>query len=163
MNIWESEHWKKYIDLSTGKYRSGLRLRFDAEVHPDVRVGCKDFAKWLRKYYFFPVRVVVYIKGRRWIKAQDGDLVYGTFLRPEGVYFEPYARIATGDYEELTEKIGKENALAAINSTIAHELTHYFQWLNDAKLTFIGEERQATNYARFIIEAYEASRGYFKD
>lgn len=39
--------------------------------------------------------------------------------------------------------------------TLAHELSHYYQWLNDLKLTPIGEERQATSYANAIIYEYE--------
>ena len=55
---------------------------------------------------------------------------------------------------DLCHKWGKDSALTAILSTIAHELTHYFQWINALKLTPIGQERQATNYARYILDEY---------
>ncbi|EOO25981.1 hypothetical protein ICM_00435 [Bacillus cereus BAG1X2-3] len=42
--------------------------------------------------------------------------------------------------------------------TIAHELTHYFQWINDIKLTRIGYERQATTYSGYIIDEYKETR-----
>ena len=46
----------------------------------------------------------------------------------------------------------------AILLTIAHELTHYFQWINALKLTPIGQERQATKYARYILDEYAETR-----
>lgn len=39
-----------------------------------------------------------------------------------------------------------------------HELTHYFQWVNSLNLTPIGQERQATKYARYIMDEYAATR-----
>lgn len=71
---------------------------------------------------------------------------------------EPYIRVAAGDYEELLKHYGKDNALAAILLTIAHELTHYFQWINDINLTKIGMERQPTSYAQYILEEYKGIR-----
>ena len=41
---------------------------------------------------------------------------------------------------------------------MAHELTHYFQWINSIKLTPIGKERQATNYADYVLEDYAETR-----
>ena len=58
----------------------------------------------------------------------------------------------------MCHKWGKDSALTAILSTIAHELTHYFQWINALKLTPIGQERQATNYARYILDEYAETR-----
>lgn len=84
----------------------------------------------------------------------DGELVSATFFEPVNRQDEPYARIATGDYQQLKEKIGRDNALASILLSVAHELTHYFQWINDIRLTAIGEERQASRYARFILDEY---------
>ena len=81
-----------------------------------------------------------------------------TFFFPFDTNDEPYARVATGDYFELLEKRGKDNALASILSSIAHELTHYFQWINGINLTEMGAERQATAYARFILDEYAETR-----
>lgn len=93
------------------------------------------------------------------IKAMDGELVYGTFWWVENDYtVEPHIRVAAGDYPELCEKGDKDSALTAILLTIAHELTHYFQWINDLQLTSIGMERQATKYARYIMDEYAETR-----
>lgn len=158
MHIWTIEKWIKYLNYDEKQYRTGLRLKFDKDVNSEVKRACKEFCKWLRTEYYFPVRIPVYIKSSEKIKAQDGDLVSGTFLGPFNLNEEPYIRISTGDYEKLLEKRGKNNALAAILTSIAHELTHYFQWINGIKLTERGEERQATIYARFILDDYKDTR-----
>ena len=102
---------------------------------------------------------MVYIKNSFKITAMDGDKVVGTFWRIEDNYtIEPYIRVAAGDYKDLCSKWGKDNALTAILVTMAHELTHYFQWINSLHLTLIGEERQATKYARYILDEYAETR-----
>ena len=154
MHIWTLTTWEKYYDLSNAKHRSGLRTRFERGVDPEVRAACLRFCAWLRKEYFFPIRIPVYFKKSEQIKAMDGEMVSATFFEPVNKYDEPYARVATGDYQKLREVAGRDDALASILMSIAHELTHYFQWINDIKLTAIGEERQASNYARIILYEY---------
>ena len=161
--IWENKNWEKRIECASCISRKGLRLRFDSSIHSDVREGCKEFAKWLRCNYDFPIRVVIYVKNKDKIIAKDGDEVYGTFFKPYSYSVEPYGRIAAGDYPELLNELGKESAIAVINKTIAHELTHYYQWLNKIELTPRGEEWQATYCANKIIDTYEESRGFFRD
>ena len=55
---------------------------------------------------------------------------------------------------ELKEKYGKDNAEWEIFWIIAHELSHYFQWINDVKLTPRGQEWQASWYAGMVIDQY---------
>jgi predicted SprT family Zn-dependent metalloprotease len=71
---------------------------------------------------------------------------------------EPYARIATGDYYDMLKEDGKDNALGGILHSIAHELTHYYQWINDVHLTDRGEEIQASRYASSIVFEYSQTR-----
>jgi len=61
---------------------------------------------------------------------------------------------------DMQAQRGRDNALASILMSIAHELTHYFQWINNLPLTLMGEERQATIYARYIIDEYAETRGH---
>lgn len=158
-HIWTINNWEKNIDMKHEGHRKGLRIRFDKGVDSEVRRACKEFAKFIRKEYFFPIRVTVYIKNTMRIKAMDGDLVYGIFWRVDDDYtVEPKVRVAAGDYLELCAKWGKDSALTAILLTIAHELTHYFQWINSLELTEIGQERQATKYARFVLDDYAETR-----
>ena len=64
------------------------------------------------------------------------------------------AYIATGDYQETLQSRGRDNALAGILFTIAHELTHYQQWLNQLSMTQRGKEWQATFYANRMLDEY---------
>ncbi len=154
--LWTMERWKKVPSINNKNRRHGLRLRIDRDVDPVVRRACKDFAQWLRSEYAFPVRVRVYVKSFYRIKAKDGDLVCGTCWKPDDRAEEPYIRIAAGDYRELCEKIGELNAQLEILCCMAHELSHYYQWLNDLPLTMLGEERQAKRYSLLIVDKYLA-------
>lgn len=158
MNIWTASHWKKkYINSNV---RKGLRLKSDLEVDDEVKRACKEFCKWLRINYSFPIRIPIYLKSSYKIKAMDGDMVYGTFFEPDNFLIEPYIRIATGDYYEMLKKYGKDDALASILQSIAHELTHYYQWINDIQLTERGYEQQAKRYAEIILSDYAETRDH---
>ncbi|MCL1806600.1 MAG: hypothetical protein FWG31_02740 [Oscillospiraceae bacterium] len=158
MHIWTSHRWQKYYDNIN--YRQGLRLICDKNIDPEVRRSCKEFCKWLRQEYFFPIRIPVYLKEKRAIRANDGELVSATIFLPFQRSDEPYIRVAVGDYMELLGMWGKDNALGAILCSIAHELTHYYQWVNNIQLTDIGKERQAKRYAIFIIDEYKDTRDH---
>lgn len=156
MNIWESSNWKNILD--TENIRSGIRLKFDNRVNPEVRRSCKEFVNWLREQYYFPLRVPVYIKSLPAVKAMDGDFVSATFFEPYDYNVEPYIRVATGNYTFTGSVQEKDNELASILHSVAHELTHYFQWVNGIKLTECGYERQATRYAGLILDEYAETR-----
>ena len=117
----------------------------------ELKEECKHFAAWLRNEYIFPVRVPIYFKNYVKLRCIDGATASAAFFRPDSYFDEPYIRIAVGDYRELCEDWGEIEALFAVLRDIAHELTHYFQWINRLELTAVGEERQATNYSRRIV------------
>lgn len=152
MNIWKCDRWKEIYHGY--EIRSGLRLRFEEGVDIEVKNALKDFAKYLRKEYIFPIRVPIYVRYTMKIMARDGDLVNGTFLGPYDKLEEPYIRIAVGNYCQKKTKRGKRDALISYFYVIAHELTHYFQWLNQIEITEIGEERQASKWADIIVKKY---------
>lgn len=146
-NIWNSNIQQNY-------YRKGVRLRFDKNVDLEVKRSCKEFIMWIRREYEFPIRLVIYFKDNYLIKNKEGKQVSATFLAPYEKDIEPYAKIAVGDFGDLIVKYGKDNALAAILTSIAHEITHYFQWINDKEL----EEKQAIRKANQIIFKYSQVR-----
>ncbi len=129
MNVWRNENWKKVIEYRTKGVRRGLRLYFQKGVDPEVKRSCIEFANWLRKQYYFPLRVPVYFKTSKRIRCQDGDLVKGKIFLPFDKLLEPYITLATGDIDELRVKCGEDNALGSIMDSMVHELTHYFQWV----------------------------------
>lgn len=156
MDLWLMNKWIKRYDTSCIRY--GMRLRCDRDIDPEVRRACKEFCKWLRLKYEFPVRIPIYLKNSAMIRAMDGEMVSATFFGPYDKYQEPYIRVAVGDYQELLKKKQKDDILASYICSIAHELTHYYQWLNGVELTPIGEERQAGRYASLILKKYAETR-----
>ena len=162
----ECKDWSKYIDWEC---RSGIRLRFEKGVDPEVKRACTEFVWWLREEYEFPIRVPIYFKASKQVKARiTGELCSATFFGPIDLHEEPYIRVAVGDYEDLLKEWfngdvqkTKDNALAAMLHSIAHELSHYFQWIKrheewDGEGTYdeVRDERQAVYYAREIVRDY---------
>ena len=56
-HIWTIENWEKNINLHEQGHRTSLRIRFDKDIDSEVRRSCKEFVSFLRKEYFFPLRV----------------------------------------------------------------------------------------------------------
>ncbi|MBG9810080.1 hypothetical protein ABD68_00100 [Bacillus endophyticus] len=137
--------------------RTGLRIRSEQGVHPEVRRACLEFEKWLRIEFEFPIRVPVYLKKSDQIKNTfTKELVSATFFAPYDKEQEPYIRIATGDYMELVQELGQDDALASILNSIAHELGHYYQWIDDEEL----EEESAEDTADYIMDLYAETRDH---
>lgn len=137
--------------------RQGLRIRCEQGVHPEVRRACLEFAKWLRKEFEFPIRVVVYLKrDYQIISRSTKELVSATFFGPFDKCEEPYIRVATGDYLELLEENGQDDALAAILGSIAHELGHYYQWIDNLEL----DEEGAENEREYMLDLYAHQRDH---
>lgn len=158
MNLWTMKKWKSYY-LSDA-HRTGIRVRYEKNVDPEVKRAVSEFINWIKENYIFPKRLNVYLKEADRIRAMNGENVCGTFFRPADRNREPYIRACAGDYKKLLAERGKDNALACMLQTIAHEISHYYQWLNDLDLTLIGEERQATNYAKRIMYEYAETRDH---
>ena len=137
MALWDLKEQENLQDAAPRK--RGLSIRVEKNVNKEVRCAILKFARWLRKEYSFPYRVIV----------------YDTCFRPADKTDTPYIRISTGDYESLVAERGRDNALAAILCSMASMLTHYYQWVHDMDdLTEEEEEQQADQYANLILTAY---------
>lgn len=138
--------------------RGGIWLRFDPGVDPEVRRALMQFVRWLQTQYAFPVRVPVYVRAAERLLCRDGDLACGTFLGPSDPEQEPYIRLAVGDYPQMLAAWGQDSALASILRSLAHELTHYFQWVRDPVGYQTADEsrleRQADRCARETLHDY---------
>ena len=153
-DIWMSKKWMNNEAICCSERRTGLYMRYDKDVDPEVKTAYKELVKWIRARFCFPVRVTVYVKTSKRVVSKDGDFCVSVFFRPDSYQEEPYSRIATGDYKELVKKWGIQKAKIAILMPLINDLTHYFQWLNGEKLTLIGEKRQATVYTNALMEEY---------
>lgn len=158
MNIWKCDYWKTIINVNSSFNRSGLRLHFQKGVDEEVKRSCSEFAVWIRKQYYFPIRLPIYFKASEYVKIKTGEFVSAKFFEPFDRTVEPYISIATGDVIEIEKNYGQDNALAAVLSSMAHEITHYFQWINDIRLSDKQAERQAKYYQKKIIREYALTR-----
>jgi hypothetical protein len=134
--------------------RTGLRFRCEKGVHPEVRNACLTFGKWLRSEFRFPIRLVIYLKKAEKIKTMDKDFVSAVFFAPFNKELEPYAKVSTGDYLELVTDWGKNEALASILGSIAHEIGHYYQWVNNEELEEELEELRANEFKEYVLDLY---------
>jgi len=64
--------------------KKGLRIRIMSGVNKQVALVCKEFTKWLRSNYEFPIRVNVYIKNNYRVisKKMSRQAQYSNFLWP---------------------------------------------------------------------------------
>jgi hypothetical protein len=140
--------------------RTGLRIRCDREVHPRIKKACINFAIWLRINMEFPIRVVVYIKKNYQIKSVvTKELLSSSFFGPDDKRLEPYIRVATGDFNELTLERGEENAITAILNSVALQVTYYQQWIEDRDSC----EEEAEKGAWELVEDYYSGTGFIKE
>lgn len=115
-HIWTIENWEININLHEQGHQTSLRIRFDKDIDSEVRKSCKEFVSFLRKEYFFPLRVVIYVKNVKKLIAMDGDKVYGTFWSMNDDYsVEPHIRVAAGDYNDLCNKWGYDVSIYDIS------------------------------------------------
>lgn len=158
VNIWRIKKWKKKIPSSSIQSRNHIYIRADQGVNADLKNACRVFVQWMKQSFSFPLPVCIYLKNRVLLRTMDGDTAVGTFFEPPNYAQRPYIRVAVGDYEDLLAEDGRDNAIASILTVIAHEMTHYFQWVNGLQLTEIGYERQADRYAKMILDEYAQTR-----
>ena len=109
------------------------------------------FAKWLRSTRSFPVRVTAYLTQNPTVKTVHGEVGVASFYGPWTSNYQPFIRIATGDYPELRKELGRDNALASILTSFAHEIVHYDQWLSDRPQC----EKEAEEEAGRLLWEYE--------
>ena len=55
---------------------------------------------------------------------------------------------------ERLDECGQDNALAGILGSIAHELGHYYQWVDDKEL----DEEGAEDFGEELLDEYAATR-----
>lgn len=130
--------------------REGIYIKNEVQVNFNVRRCLIEFGKWLRDKKDFPVRLVVYVKKNYRFRASNNELVTASFFAPYDKNVEPYIRIATGDYDELLDEFGLGYTLSLYLLSMAHEIAHYEQWIDDKPFS----ECEADIRAEKIVESY---------
>ncbi|MCX2980235.1 hypothetical protein EYC98_05055 [Halieaceae bacterium IMCC14734] len=79
-----------------------------------------------------------------------GDKCSASFFGPWEHTVEPYIRIATGGYESEKKEYGRDDALTGYLVSLAHEVIHYQQWVENNQLHQRGVAVKAAN----MVKAY---------
>ncbi len=115
-------------------------------------MAVKKFARWLRGHYEFPVPVSVLLSPHYQLKTNMGRNVSAFFFLTNGKGVKPYIKISTGDYPDLKRSEGRNNALGSILNSVAHEVIHYHQWLENGDT----RERGVVVKADGLVKKYGA-------
>lgn len=143
-SIWIDSEFRKYYE---GSKSTGLALYFDKDVENDMRLSIIGFISWLRKKYYFPIRCSMFFEDIEKFKSKsEKNYCQGIFFSPEDFYRARVPRIY----------VAVKTDTDWVLYTIAHELTHYFQWyfLEDQKRTDRSLEIEANKYASWIVWEY---------
>ncbi len=130
--------------------RSGLRI-IGRRGNQEVKTCLVRYAVWLRCHFEFPIRVPVYLHSKITITTVNGDDVAASFFAPFSAFEEPYIRVATGDYNELVTKYGRDDVLASYIVSLSHEIIHYQQWIETGNTW----ERGVPQKALAMLRRYE--------
>ena len=136
------------------KENNGIYLRFAKGVDIGLKKKIQAFCRWVRRNYVFPIKLNIFISDAPYIvNSQTGEKVSATIFLPDD-RSNPLARISTGNYLKDIERIDLFSADCNVLASIAHEITHYFQWWKadspNAKL----DESQARRKAKQIVYRY---------
>ncbi len=144
--LWVTRTEENLQFYSDSAPKSNLSLHFASTIHKDTKKKISDFARYLRKEFYFPIRCNIYFSSQDRFRSSKGGYCYGIFFSNE----ESKGRIYPQIY------IPANRDLWSIYYSLTHELTHYFQWFffDDKKKTDRALEAQASNYAIRILEDY---------
>jgi hypothetical protein len=124
-----------------------LQIIFSPGLGDYLKETCLEFANWVRNKIDFPIPLKIYMKNVYKIKNSiTNEYVYATFWAPKSKNDEPYIRIAA----RISDGSEKFDSVFSILSTFAHELIHYYQWVNDKKLY----ENEAKKKGAELVEEY---------
>ena len=156
--LWfEIKDKKQYVNET---FKSGIELFFNKKIDSGLKKSCKRFIKWLKTKYYFPILVEIHFKTTDRVEAENGEKLYGLFFGPYDKEYQSYIRIATGEYKDDCANKGRDNARVYILHTIAHELSHYFQWIQYGWKDKKKDEKEASECADYIIDCYKSRYKY---
>ena len=140
------------IEYENSAKASGLRLKFYSDIYVRDKQLCLNFCNYLRKNYFFPIRVYIsFVAQDKFKDPVDGHIYYGIFYPNNECQRKIYPRIFIA--AKTYNKYDEYNLLL----TIAHELSHYYQWyfFEDEKRTDRSLEIEANKWAKYLVDIFE--------
>ena len=146
---------KKYKDQYKASAKaSGIRYRFydygnafDAAIMDEIN----SFIAFLRKNYYFPIRLnILFCNTHAFKHPTDNHTYYGAFYSMDDEKGKPYPRIS------IAAGVTEINSLHDIFFSLAHEITHYYQWyfLEENQRTSRSLEIEANKWGKYILYLY---------
>ena len=148
MIFWIEKQFKNEY-ISSAKER-GIRCVFPRSYDDATKNEIVQFIKFIRSNYYFPIQVKIYFRDMpHFVNQADGHRYYGVFYDGDADK-KTYPRI------DIAGKQTQNNTIEDILFSIAHELTHYYQWyfLEDETRTYRSLEIEANKWTRFILHTY---------
>lgn len=152
MIFWiKNEYKNEYLGSAKA---SGLRYKFynyDNEFDQNTVLQIKEFIKFLRRNYYFPIRInILFCNTSHFNHIIDNHLYYGVFYGMDDEKRKCYPRIS------VAAKISNHHTIEDILYILAHEITHYYQWyfLEEDKRTDKSLEIETNKWAKYILELY---------
>lgn len=148
-HIWIEKQYRADCLAYTAK-ATGMRITYDEGLDPELIKKTDELIAYLRKRYFFPVRINIAVTNHRgYASPEDGHKYYGIFYHNVDVCPKRkiYPRIA------VAGAIWKHLTIEDVLFTLLHELTHYFQWFFDEEKYRSDRrlEREANLWANSIL------------
>lgn len=155
MIFWiEKEYKDEYIGSAVS---SGIRYKFSIDFDEKNKNFIKEFIKYLRRKYYFPIRLNITFSNSEYFNhILDNHKYYAAFYDMSDEKRKIYPIIS------VAAKITKNNSIDDVLFAIAHEITHYFQWyfLEEEKRTDRSLEIEANKWANYILEEYNNEKNY---
>jgi len=136
---------------------TGIRVTYDKDIDIEVIEEIGKLINYLRKNYYFPVRVnVIFTNHEKYRSGTDGHLYSGIFYDNVDVY--PKRKIYPQIY--IAGQIWKNKSTDYLLFVLLHELTHYFQWFfaEDENRTSRSLEREANDWAHYILQCFKEQK-----
>lgn len=143
-SIWIDLNYKNfYLDSKT----SGIYVYYDRTLDDSTLKQIKGVIAWLKKNYFFPIRCNIFMENEKRFNSSKGNYYC------QGIFF------AAGDLTRTKLPriyIACDTDFEYLVFTLAHELTHYFQWFffQDEKRAGKSLEIEANKYAKWLTYSY---------
>lgn len=150
-SIWIDIDFKDYYSDSSKK---GLRLRFYEGVNPMLKQEVKDFIKWLRKLYWFPIMCNIIFVHQESLWSENKQ------TKCSAIYSHPNEgkKELPNIYISCKDRINQYGMtfIITIYFCIVHELTHYYQWyfLENSNRSARSLEIEANKWARYLAYEY---------
>ena len=152
MISWIDKGYRNYYKDSAKA--SGIRYKFHVygnDFDECTKEDIERFIAFLRKNYYFPIRLnILFCDTHIFHHHIDNHTYYGAFYSMDDKKRRTYPRIS------IASKVTDKNTLKDILFTLAHEITHYYQWyfLEEDKRTSRSLEIEANKWSKYILDIY---------